>query len=222
MSDGNDPELAYYRAVEDLFATLRGVPHVISPKDFHLLREWWREEIPLTAVRAGITEVFARRRERGEDDPVVSLSYCRHAVRKHAERLAEMQVGAPDDETSTPPDPKPELEALAADLEAVANRSRSEKPRIANIIASIATAVEAAAELPLPSIEEHLFALESALLSNCLEALDEPSRQSLEKRARREAEATAATPEARERTFRALRDRMLRSDLELPRLELDG
>ncbi len=34
--------------------------------------------------------------------------------------------------------------------------------------------------------------------------------------------ATVATSEARERTFRALRDRLLRSDLELPRLELDG
>jgi len=82
--------------------------------------------------------------------------------------------------------------------------------------------VEAAFELPVSVLEEHLFALESALLANCLEALDEPSRQSLEKRARHEAESTAATPEARERTFRALRDRLLRSDLELPRLELDG
>lgn len=222
MSDGNDPELAYYRAVEDLFATLRGVPHVISPKDFQLLREWWRDEVPLTAVRAGITEVFARRRERGEVDPVVSLSYCRHAVRKHAQRLAEMQVGAPDDETSLPPDPRPQVEALATDLRTAAVRLRSQKPRIANIIESIATAVEAASELPPSAIEEHLFALESALLANCLEALDEPDRRSLEKRARHEAEATAATPEARDRTFRALRDRLLRSDLELPRLELDG
>jgi len=222
MAAEDEKELEYYRAVEDLFATLRGVPHVISPKDFQLLREWWRDEVPLTAVRAGITEVFARRRERGEADPVVSLSYCRHAVRKHAQRLAEMQVGASDDDTSPPPDPKPELEALAADLNAVAARTRLEKPRIANIIESIATAVEAAAELPVSAIEEHLFALESALLANCLEALDEPSRRSLEKRARHEAESTATTPEARDRTFRALRDRLLRSDLELPRLELDG
>jgi hypothetical protein len=222
MAAEDEKELEYYRAIEDLFATLRGVPHIISPKDFQLLREWWREEVPLAAVRAGITEVFARRRERGDVDPVVSLSYCRHAVRKHAQRVAEMQVGAPDDGTSPPPDPKPALEALAADLNAVATRSRPEKPRIADIIGNIATAVEAAFELPVSVLEEHLFALESALLANCLEALDEPSRQSLEKRARHEAESTAATPEARERTFRALRDRLLRSDLELPRLELGG
>lgn len=222
MAPEDEKELEYYRAVEDLFATLRGVPHVISPKDFQLLREWWRDEIPLAAVRAGITEVFARRRGRGELDPVVSLSYCRHAVRKHAHRMAEMQVGAPEVGTSAPVDATGALEALAADLNAVAARSRSEKPRIAYIIESIARAVETASELPFSALDEHLFALESALLANCLEALDEPSRNSLEQRAQREAEATAATPQARDRTFRALRDRLLRSDLELPRLELDG
>ena len=56
----------------------------------------------------------------------------------------------------------------------------------------------------------------------CLEALDGRDRQSIEKRARDEAEASAATPEARERTFRALRDRLLRRELDLPRLELEG
>jgi hypothetical protein len=222
MTGDDSPELAYYRAIEDLFATLRGVPHVISPKDFHLLREWWRDEVPLAAARAGITEVFARRRERGELDPVVSLSYCRHAVRKHAQRLAEMHVGSPDDGASPPPDPQPSLVALAADLNAVAARWRPEKPRIANIVGSIATAVETASELPASAIEEHLFALESALLANCLEALDATSRKSLEKDAKDEAEVTAATPQARERTFRALRDRLLRRHLELPRLELGG
>lgn len=222
MAPEDEKELEYYRAIEDLFATLRGVPHVLSPKDFQLLREWWRDEVPLAAARAGITEVFARRRERGEVDPVVSLSYCRHAVRKHAKRLAEMQVGSPGDGISPPPDPKPALEALAANLKAVAARSGSERPRIADIIKSIATAVEAASELPVSILEEHLFALESALLANCLEALDESSRQSLEKRAQHDAELTAATPEARERTYLALRDRLLRRSLELPRLELDG
>jgi DNA-binding transcriptional ArsR family regulator len=221
MTTEDDRELAYYRAIEDLFATLRGVPHVISPKDFQLLREWWRDEVPLAAARAGITEVFARRRERSEVDPVVSLSYCRHAVRKQAQRFAEMRVGASDD-TSPLPDPRPGLEALAADLNAAAARSRSDKPRIADIIESIAAAVETAFDLPVSVLEEHLFALESALLANCLEALDGSSRRALEKRARNEAESTAATPEARERTFRALRDRLLRNDLELPRLELDG
>jgi len=222
VSSNDDQEQAYYRAVEDLFAALRGVPHIISPKDFQLLREWWREEVPLSAVRTGITEVFARHRERGETDPVVSLSYCRHAVRKHARRAAEMRVGAPDDGEPRTPDPRATLEALANDLSAAAARLRPEKARIAEVVDSIAATVEAASELPVAALEEHLFALESAFLAACLEALDDKERRSIEERARHEAEATAATEEARERAFRALRDRLLRSELGLPRLELEG
>jgi hypothetical protein len=222
MTAEDERELNYYRGVEDLFAALRGVPHVISPKDFQLLREWWRDEVPLSAVRAGITEVFARRRERGETDPVVSLSYCRHAVRRQARRAAEMQIGASDDGASSPPDPGPSLAALAHDLIAASTRLQPERPRVAAAVERIAATVEAAFELPMAALEEHLFALESALLATCLDALDEDERHAIEKRARDEAEATAATPEARERTFRALRDRLLRDELGLPRLELEG
>jgi hypothetical protein len=222
MTAENEKEQEFYRAVEDLFAALRGVPHIVSPKDFQLLREWWRDEIPLSAVRAGITEVFARHRDRGESDPVVSLSYCRHAVRKHARRAAEMQVGASDDGAPISPDPRAALASLAKDLTATAARLRPEKARIAEVVEGVAATVEAASELPAAALEEHLFALESALLAACLEALDERDRQSIEKRARDEAEASAATPEARERTFRALRDRLLRRELGLPHLELEG
>jgi hypothetical protein len=119
-------------------------------------------------------------------------------------------------------DPGPALDALAKDLAAAATRLRAEKPRIAAVVERIAATVEAASELPVAALEEHLFALESALLATCLDALDESDRQSIEKRARREAEATAATPDAGERAFRALRDRLLRSELGLPRLELEG
>lgn len=222
MVGHDERELEYYRAVEDLFATLRGVPHIISPKDFQLLREWWRDEVPLSAIQAGITEVFARRRERGEVDPVVSLTYCRHAVRKHARRIADMRVGTAESGAVTSFEPGPAIEALASDLTATAARWRAERPRLAEVIERIAKTVEAASELPVSTLEEHLFALESALLANCFDALDEGRRRSIEERARADAEATAATPEARERTFRALRDRLLRSELGLPRLELEG
>ena len=221
MAAEDERELEYYRAIEDFFATLRGVPHVISPKDFQLLRDWWRDEVPLSAIRAGITEVFARRRERGDEDPVVSLSYCRHAVRKHARHAAEMRVGATEDNAFHSLDSRPALEALAHDLAAAATKQRSQRPHVAEVIDRIAATVETASEIPAAALEEHLFALESALLATCLDALDENERQSIERRAREEAEATAATPEASERTFRALRDRLLREELALPRLELE-
>jgi len=222
MAAEDDREISYYRAVEDLFATLRGVPHLLSPRDFQLLRAWWRDEIPLAAVRAGVTEVFARRRERGEIDPVVSLSYCRHAVTAHARRFADMQVGGHDaDEEVSIPDLGAALAALAAGVRIAGQQQRGARPRVAEAIEGIAGSIAASAELPPASIEEHLWGLESALLANCLATLDERSRSGLERRARAEAENTSATPEATERTFRALRDRMLRDLLHLPRLELD-
>jgi hypothetical protein len=222
MAAEDDREISYYRTVEDLFATLRGVPHMLSPKDFQLLRGWWRDEIPLTAVRAGVTEVFARRRGRGEIDPVVSLSYCRHAVKAHAKRIAEMRVGG-HDENDEPQifDTKTVVASLAAGLKEAGQQQLAERPRVAGAIESIALSLEASAELPPAIIEEHLYALESALLANCLSALEEGEKTKLEKRARTEAEKTATTSEAKDRTFRAVRDRTLRNLLNLPRLELD-
>ena len=217
-----EQELEYYRAIEDLFATLRGVPHVISPKDFQLLRSWWREGVPLAAVRAGITEVFARHAERREIEPVVSLSYCRHAVKKHARRAADMQVGASVTDGAPTLDTGPRLASLAAGLRTAADRSRSERARVADVIDRFAGAVEAASDLPASEIEEHLFALESALLANCLEALDQSDRAAIEDRAARDAQETSATDEARDRAFLALRDRLVREMLDLPRLELAG
>jgi len=129
MATDDDLEIAYYRTVEDLFATLRGVPHILSPKDFHLLRQWWRDEVPLAAVRAGITEVFAKRRERGEPDPVVSLSYCRHAVKTHARRIAEMHVGASDEGVRQPEfDAEDALRSLESELNAAAESQRDPRP----------------------------------------------------------------------------------------------
>ena len=223
MVPDNDQEMAYYRTVEDLFATLRGVPHILSPKDFQLLREWWREEVPMSAVRAGITEVFARRRERAETTPVVSLGYCRHAVRAQAKIVAEMHVGAPaDHDPAKLVDSHRDLDSLSKNLANVATSLRPGKPRVADVIDRFASMVAEAAELPVRVLEEHLFALESALLANCLDALDDTGRKSIEAQARKEAESTAASPEARDRTFRALRDRILRVELQLPRLELSG
>ena len=223
MATDEDREIAYYRAIEDLFATLRGVPHILSPKDFHLLRQWWRDEVPLAAVRAGITEVFAKRRERGEPDPVVSLSYCRHAVKAHARRIAEMHVGASDEDGRQPElDTEDALRSLESQLSAAAGSQRNPRPRVADAIEGIAATVGAARELPPAGLEEHLFSLESALLATCLASLSHDERDELEDRARADAVASATNPEARDRAFRAFRDRLLRDLLALPRLELDG
>lgn len=222
MTPADEAELAYYRAVEDLFAALRGVPHTLSPRDFHLLRSWWREGVPLAAVRTAVTEVFARRRERGEAGPVLSLAYCRHAVREHLKRLAAMRVGAPAAAGEGAVDAGRAVDGLADRLDAVVSELRHRRPSVAGVVARVAAELRAARELPPGLIEDHLYSLESTLLDACLRTLDEDDRQALEQRASAEAAAAAANPEARMRMRLALRDRLLRDLLALPRLELPG
>ncbi len=136
-----EPEIIFYRAVEDFFANLRGVPHDLSPKDWQLLRTWWREQVPLSAVTTGISEVINRRRQQAANAPIVSLSYCRHAVRCHSQRLAEMRVGEAGAESPAQP-VSPALLAAVADLDRqlrqAATRNQEQRPRVTTVITMIA------------------------------------------------------------------------------------
>jgi len=212
-------EADYCHSVEDFFAALRGRPHTLSPNDVHLLRTWWREGVPLAAVTAGISEVVARRRERGEEEPVSSLVYCRHAVRRQAKELAELRAGS-----DTGPAPvaatDPALADLGARLDEAAARIEPAHAAVATAVATVTGRVRDLAGLPATAVDEQLYALEEALLEACLRALPAAEVAALEERARSAAAASGATEEARERTFRAHRDRDLRELLGLPRLEL--
>jgi hypothetical protein len=217
----DDVEAGYYRTVEDFFAALRGAPHQLSPKDIQLLRGWWREGVPLHAVTSGIAETLARRRERGDQDPVVSLSYCRHAVKARARELGEMAAGA--DAWPAEPDSSAVGEAvaeLARGLEIAATGLPSTHTAVAAAIRTVAASIRGAAELPPATAEQHLFALETALLEACWRALPAEETTRLDGSAHQTAAASGATGEALARTQRAMRDRALREHLALPRLEL--
>ncbi len=219
---GGDRELEFYRQVEELFASFRGVPHLLSPRDFQLLRRWWAEEVPLDAVRGGLAEVSARRHEKGEADPVVSLSYCRHAVERHARRLAEMRVGtapSPDGTARTGPESAAAVAALADILDRRAAALAGRWPRVSEVVAATASEVRGAAALPPAAVEERLFDLDAILLSACWRALPDSPREEIDRRAGETAHATA-TGDGVDRARRAMRDRELRHLLELPRLEL--
>jgi hypothetical protein len=83
----------YFRAVEEHFVRLRGAPLVLSPDDWHLAATWLERRIPLPVVLRAMSEVFETARARGRRKPVLSLSYCRHAVEEaHAAHL-ESAVG---------------------------------------------------------------------------------------------------------------------------------
>jgi hypothetical protein len=216
-----EEELAYYREIEDFFAAMRGVPHLVSPKDFQLLRGWWRDRIPLAAVAAGISEVFARRRDRGDRDPVVSLSYCRHAVQRHAARLAEMHVG--DGEIEPVIDsklPVQDLTPLVRRMREAAESLREHLPGVAAVILEIVDQMSTTPAMPPALLEQHLFSMEAVLLDRCWRALPEEERAAIDDRSRQAADGAGGSRSTRERTRRAMRDRELREQLGLPRLEI--
>jgi hypothetical protein len=217
-----DDELAYYREIEDFFAVVRGVPHILSPKDFQLMRGWWRERVPLAAVAAGISEVFARRRDRGDREPVVSLSYCRHAVLRHAARLAEMRVGeGPVEATAGGLEQNAlQLDSLLERMRAAADGLSENLVEVAKVIVEIADRLDRESSMPSAVLEQHLFSMEAVLLDRCWRALPDHERNVIDERSQETAAVAGGTRSARERTRRAVRDRELRHMLGLPRLEI--
>jgi len=216
-------EIEYYRQVEDFFAGLRGVPHVLSPRDFQLLREWWRDGVPLAAVLGGIAEVFEKKRERNDPDPVVSLTYCRHAVARHARALAEARTGRHAPSAEAPPGTPPgeALEAIAEALEAAARETGAAAARraLSGAVDRLRrTAPRAENEAEAADI---LASVETWLLAALREALPSEEREALEEEARALARRSGARGEAFDRTVRAAEDRALRRRFRLPRLEIE-
>ncbi len=214
----NEEERAYYRAVEDHFARLRGTPFLVSPRDFALLRSWWDEEVPLAAVLNGISEVMERRRERGEA-PVSSLRYCRHAVAANARRLA---AAVPGGEPAAPAevDAGAVLRRLSAAVGEAARRWGA-APAVASELDRLARAVATLPpDTPAAALDEALARLEVGALPAVAAALGAEARAELEARVGRDMAGLDLDEAATGRTRRALEARHLREILGLPRLEL--
>ena len=217
MTAPDEDELAYYRAVEDHFAALRGTPFLFSPKDFALLRKWWREGVPLAGVLAGIGEIWERRRER-EADPVSSLSYCRHAVARQAKRLASARVGAASGERAF--DVAGAIRTLAKSVRETAAAWRGE-PRVAAVLRDVERAVSTLPEDGQPAaLDETLADLEFTSLDALLGALPADRREAIASEVERELAGLNLEGDVRNRTRHALLVKALRRLIGLPRLEL--
>jgi hypothetical protein len=130
-AEGEGEELRYFQSLEEAFIRLRGAPLLLSPADWRVAQRWRSLHIPTDFAITAMTELFARRRERGAEDRVSSLRYCARAVesaRRRAEELAgPVRRGAEPGIDSTG-----RLEALARSLpstlpeaEEIAGRLRS-------------------------------------------------------------------------------------------------
>jgi hypothetical protein len=217
MAAPDQDEVTYYRAVEDHFAALRGTPFLFSPKDFALLRGWYKGGVPLAAVLAGIGEAWERRRER-DGDPISSLSYCRHAVTRHARRLLAAHVGTPQGGGGI--DTAGALHALAERV-ADAGARWLDVPSVAAVLADLERAL---ASLPADSdpsaLDEALAGLEVVTLDALLGSLPAEQRDAIAAAVDAELVGLDLAADAYARTRRALLAKALRRVVGLPRLEV--
>jgi len=217
MTPPDEDELAYFRAVEDQFAALRGTPFLFSPKDFALLRSWRDGGVPLAAVLAGIGEVWERRRERG-GDPVSSLAYCRHAVARHARGLATARAGAPEPGTTV--DVPATLRRLAAEVAAAAERWCA-VPSVAAVLRDLERAIATFPSAGEPAaLDETLASLEFAAVEALARSLPAPQRQALAADVDGQLAGLNLEGDVRARTRRALLAKAVRRTVGLPRLEV--
>lgn len=210
--------MEYLRAVEDCFAELRNQTHQLTQKEIHLAKKWWKEEIPLEAVRGGILEIIARRESEGRDR-VFGLPYCRHAVKRHAKQLSAMRIGAREgwqgeDDTSTGI-----LRDLSQALREKAAALGKEQREVAELIHRTAEEIESLESATSNELDATLFELETALLSACFEALPAQEKEEILSQAEEMAHASGARAEALDRTLRVFRDKLIRELLQLPRFE---
>ena len=210
----------YFAAAEAAFVRRRGTPFLLSPKDFALLKEWRALGVPLEAVESGIEEAFARREERGAVGRVNSLSYCRDAVLEAWERRAETARGKGSGSAGDAVDAGGALKRLASDLAAVA----AARPDLAAELESAARSLsrlEGSGKSP-EEIESSLAGLDRRLAKALTEALPETERAELDAGAEKMLAGAGGRMDAvtLEKTSRALKRRLLREKLDLPRLSL--
>jgi hypothetical protein len=82
-----DPEAAYYQAVEEFFVSRRGDPLFLSNADWLLIRKWRQAGTPLRIVLRGIADALdSHAHSFSRDRKVGSLAYCAAEVDVARER----------------------------------------------------------------------------------------------------------------------------------------
>lgn len=214
MTDGpfaKSPDQEYFLAIEDLFIRLRGAPLLLSPTDWQVAKGWREAGIPLTLIERTLDDVFAKRRERGAENPVGSLRYVRRAVEGAWKEIRELT--APGATEAAPAFDLPgRLHALAEALPDELPDRSAWAERITSLDGS------------LEAVEGELAALDDELLEAARETLSDAEREEIEAEVERSLAALAGrlTPEQAERSRRELGRRMARERLGLPVVSLFG
>lgn len=212
IAEGSEDH-AYFRAVEDCFVRLRGAPLLLSPKDWLTARDWHRRGIPEELVERTLEEVFARRRERGEEGAISSLRYCAPAIEAAWKEARELAApGARREGEGSPLD-------LAARLDALAGALPEGLPGGDELAARVR---DLAGLGDSRAVEEALGRLEAEAVEGLLAGLDPERRATLEAEVDRGVAAIASRipREEAERARHRLREQRVRRTFGLPALSL--
>jgi len=196
----------YFTEIEHHFAVRRGTPFVLSAKDWHLMKRWHEDGIPLPIVIEAIDTVFENNETSGRKKVISSLSYCKHAVKELWDERKELSVG--EDATTPEEAPDAALEVLAAELESNdVSRLYGAKVRELSRMKSV------------PRIEARLMELEHEMITSIVESLID--RDTLLAEVQKTLGDTSRLDEkTRARTEEANLRRAVRERFGLPRLTL--
>jgi len=196
----------YFTEIEHHFASRRGTPFVLSAKDWHLMKRWHEDGIPLPVVIEAIDAVFEKNETSGRKKVINGLSYCKHAVKELWDERKELSVG--DDATTPEEAPDAALEVLASELESNdVSRLYGAKVRELSRMKSV------------PRIEARLMELEHEMITSIVESLID--RETLLAEVQKTLGDTSRLDEkTRARTEEANLRRAVRERFGLPRLTL--
>lgn len=208
----------YFLEIESRFAELRETPFVFSSKDWALMKSWRDAEIPLAIVVEAIDQCFTKRRESKRRGTISSLSYCRHAVEELWEERKDLYTGRESGE-QTPDTPQQQLAALAAEIRCAADAVAAPvAERLREVAGQV---VDLHAGRTVAEIEAELMEMEQRLLEE-LEALIPVEDRNRMEEELRDALASLGTSDAEvvEKSRRAIRKKIVRKRLAVPRLSL--
>mgnify|MGYP001828945174 FL=1 len=160
---------SYFEAIEETFVRLRGSPLLLSPTDWQVSKEWFEAGIPLDLVVRALEDVFARRKERASKGRVQSLRYCSEAVLKAWTEVRELEAGG-ERRPAVAIDVEARLAALARRLPRELPNREEWAGRICELRGSP------------DEVERDLAELDSRLIRDSMDALDERGRERLARR----------------------------------------
>jgi hypothetical protein len=190
----------------------RGVDHVLSPREFALVRTWYDAGVSLATILVAIDLAF------DVDPSVCSLSFCRRRVEQLAAG-ATRGAGPTGHETG-----RPSLPELTERLDALRARLQQLPARAAALplqeVEEVGDLVAVASRPNWDYLSERLARIDELVSVAALEALERDELQSVRAEAERAAERHRDRVEARpleEALARLMRQRA-RERLQLPRV----